>query len=177
MIRLLSNTVRSRVSGQGGTRLATRLRSVVVCGLALCLSAPSWAASDAREAKEEMRFGYKVAREGYWQEALMRFRQADTLQPNDPEILNNIAVALEATGDYESARDVYGRALALEPGNAVLRNNFQAFEQFYKENIADLEEPEELPGQDGLENAAAPAGNDESDAGDEQEGGGDESDR
>jgi Tfp pilus assembly protein PilF len=177
MIREISKIVRSRVRGQKGTRVTTRLRAVVVCGLALCLSAPSWAASDAREAKEEMRFGYKVAREGYWQEALMRFRQADALQPNDPEILNNIAVALEATGDYESAREVYGRALALEPGNAVLRNNFQAFQQFYKENIADLEAPEELPGQEESETATDPGSGEGSEAGDDQEGGGDASGR
>ena len=92
-----------------------------------------------------MRFGYKVAREGYWQEALMRFRQADAPTPNDPEILNNVAVALEAVGQYDAARDVYGRALTIAPGNDVLRRNFQAFEQFYKENVADLEEPEQLP--------------------------------
>ena len=134
--------------------MALRRCVVAVCAAVLAGVVPVEAASDAKEAREEMRFGYKVAREGYWQEALMRFRQAAELQPSDPEILNNIAVALEATGDYEGAREAYGRALTLAPGNAVLRRNFQAFEQFYKENVADLEPPEELPSAGGSEAAA-----------------------
>jgi tetratricopeptide (TPR) repeat protein len=131
---------------------------VALCVLVTVGFAPLWAASDSKEAREEMRFGYKVAREGYWQEALMRFRQAAELQPGDPEILNNIAVALEATGDYEAAREAYGHALTLAPGNPVLRGNFQAFEQFYKENIADLEAPEELPAAVDTDDAAETEG-------------------
>jgi len=144
--------------------VAVRRAAVTLCVLVTVGVAPLWAASDAREARDEMRFGYKVAREGYWQEALMRFRQADALQPGDPEILNNIAVALEATGDYEEARETYGRALTIAPGNVVLRRNFQEFEQFYRENIADLAEPEVLPS----EADTQPAVSDES-AGDDDE--------
>lgn len=125
--------------------MSVRRAAVTLCVLVTFGVVPLWAASNAKEAREEMRFGYKVAREGYWQEALMRFRQADELKPGDPEILNNIAVALEATGDYEGARETYGRAMTIAPGSVVLRRNFQEFEQFYKENIADLAAPEALP--------------------------------
>ncbi len=150
--------------------MAVRRVAITVCVLVTVGVAPLWAASDAREAREEMRFGYKVAREGYWQEALMRFRQADELQPGDPEILNNIAVALEATGDYEGARETYGHALSIAPGNTVLRRNFQEFERFYKENIADLAAPEELPSDAGTE----PAASDGSTGGDDEAAGEDD---
>lgn len=154
--------------------MAVRRAAVTLCLLVTFGAVPLWADSNSREAREEMRFGYKVAREGYWQEALMRFRQADELQPNDPEILNNIAVALEATGDYDGAREVYGRALTIAPGNTVVRGNFQEFERFYKENVADLAPPEELPSDDETQPPASAETGDGDDATDDEPAGGDD---
>jgi tetratricopeptide (TPR) repeat protein len=89
-----------------------------------------------KQAEEQMRFGYKAARRGYWQEALERFEVADELTPNQARILNNIAVALEANGRFDEARTTYRAALALDPGNSPVRRNLERFEEFYASHVA-----------------------------------------
>jgi tetratricopeptide (TPR) repeat protein len=102
----------------------------------------------AKQAKEELEFGYKAAKRGYWQEALERFEIADELTPNQPRILNNIAVALEANGRFDEARLAYQAGLALDPKNSALRKNFERFEEFFQTFVAvddeddDHDEPE-----------------------------------
>lgn len=90
-----------------------------------------------KQAKEELEFGYKAAKRGYWQEALERFELADELTPNQPRILNNVAVALEANGRFDEARATYETALALEPSNSALKKNFSRFEEFHKTFVAE----------------------------------------
>jgi Tfp pilus assembly protein PilF len=78
---------------------------------------------------------------------------AAELTPNQPRILNNIAVALEANGRFDEARTTYRAALALDPGNSRLRTNFERFEEFYASHVAPPE-----PADDGPEAAAADGG-------------------
>ena len=103
----------------------------VVMGLVLCTDAVLAKSPQAKQAAEEMEFGFKAARRGYWQEALERFEVADELTPNQARILNNIAVALEANGRHDEARTTYQAALALDPGNTRLQKNYQRFQEFY----------------------------------------------
>lgn len=86
---------------------------------------------NAKEASAEMKWGFKAARRGYWQEALMRFEHANELTPNQPRILNNIAVAQEANGLYEMALLTYQEGLAIDPKNNALRRNYTRFQEFY----------------------------------------------
>jgi Flp pilus assembly protein TadD len=106
--------------------------------LALALSTGVAIAGDpaAKEASAEMKWGYKAARRGYWQEALMRFKHANELTPNQPRILNNIAVAQEANGLYEMALLTYQEGLAMAPDNSALRRNYTRFQEFYSSYIA-----------------------------------------
>ena len=64
-----------------------------------------------KEASAEMKWGFKAARRGYWQEALLRFEHANELTPNRARILNNIAVAQEANGLFELALLTYQELL------------------------------------------------------------------
>ena len=64
---------------------------------------------DAKEASAEMKWGFKAARQGYWQEALMRFEHANELTPNQPRILNNVAVENVTHRTY-LARTIFWRA-------------------------------------------------------------------
>ena len=119
---------------------------------ALCILSGSVAEAKGPEgqAAEQMKFGLKAAGRGYWLEALMRFEQANTLTPDDPHILNNIAVALEASGRFEQALVAYQSALAVAPQDRVLQRNYKSFKEFYDENVAvrevgDEAETEETP--------------------------------
>lgn len=101
-----------------------------------------------KEAAADMDWGYKAARSGYWQEALVRFQHADELTPNQPRILNNIAVAQEANSLFEQALLTYQEGLAVDPKNDTLRRNFARFQEFYTSYIAPPEEDADEEGAD-----------------------------
>lgn len=123
-------------------------------GMALVLSATIFTGAvyagnpNSKEASAEMKFGFKAARRGYWQEALMRFEHANELTPSQPRILNNIAVAQEANGLYEMALLTYQEGLSLDPGNNALQRNYMRFQEFYASYISPPEPGENKEGQD-----------------------------
>ena len=94
-------------------------------------------------ASDQMKWGYQAARRGYWLEALNRFEKANDLTPGQPRILNNIAVALEASGRFEEALLAYETALAVAPNDRILRRNFSQFKEFYASQVAVEEAPVE----------------------------------
>ncbi len=104
---------------------------------------------NAKEASAEMNWGFKAARQGYWQEALMRFEHANVLTPNQPRILNNVAVAQEANGLFEMALLTYQEGLSLDPNNNALRRNYMRYQEFYASYIA----PPEITDGEGGEDA------------------------
>jgi len=119
----------------------------LLVGVLLGLSVFSWGCASGSggaglSAKDELKLGYKAARRGYWQEALYRFELAQGKRPQDPEILNNLAVALEAVGRYDDARGVYEQALSIAPGDRHLRRNRLQFEEFYTTHVAPDDEGE-----------------------------------
>ena len=103
---------------------------------------------DAKEASAEMKWGFKAARRGYWQEALMRFEHANELTPNQPRILNNVAVAQEANGLFEMALLTYQEGLSLDPNNNALRRNYARYQEFYANYIAPPEITDDEGGDD-----------------------------
>jgi len=107
---------------------------------------------NAKEASAEMKWGFKAARRGYWQEALMRFEHANELTPNQPRILNNIAVAQEANGLYEMALLTYQEGLAIDPSNNALRRNYTRFQEFYATYITAPTEEADQGAEDAQEN-------------------------
>lgn len=80
----------------------------------------------------QLAFGVDMARRGLWSEALFRFHQAERLDPNNPRVYNNLAVAYEATGDFDKALEYYQRALRTSPENRELRANYTRFVEFYQ---------------------------------------------
>jgi tetratricopeptide (TPR) repeat protein len=117
-------------------KLITRAGAAIV--LAAALSGGIAAAGDpnSKEASAEMKWGFKAAKRGYWQEALLRFEHANELTPNRARILNNIAVAQEANGLYEMALLTYQEGLTLEPNNNALRRNYTRFQEFYQSYVS-----------------------------------------
>jgi tetratricopeptide (TPR) repeat protein len=80
----------------------------------------------------QLAFGVEMARRGLWSEALFRFHQAESLDPRNPRVLNNLGVAYEATGDYDKALGYYKQALQIDPNNRELRANYGRFVEFYQ---------------------------------------------
>lgn len=106
-------------------RLAFAL--AVAAAVAACSGGPS-----PVDPRSQLDFGVEMARRSLWSEALFRFRQAQVEQPSNPRILNNMAVAYEALGQFEQALESYQQALRLDPGNRELKRNYARFVEFYQ---------------------------------------------
>lgn len=121
-------------------RFMTGLGAAMVATTLLASSYVAAGDGAKKEAGDDMEWGYKAARRGYWQEALVRFQHANELTPDQPRILNNIAVAQEANGLYEQALLTYQTGLSIDPGNRALQRNYARFQEFYASYIAPPEE-------------------------------------
>jgi tetratricopeptide (TPR) repeat protein len=92
------------------------------------------------EGYEQMAFGVRAAKKGLWREALFRWERAVKLLPDNPRLLNNLAVAYETAGDFGKAGEMYEQALRLAPENRDIRQNHQLFSAYYKELVARQEQ-------------------------------------
>jgi Flp pilus assembly protein TadD len=104
-------------------------RVLLVTALLVSGFAPSaWA--DARsEARSQVEFGIAVAQKGLWKEAAYRWERATQLDPTYGSAFNNLAIAYEQQGDFEKARNAYEKAVALEPNNTMIRQNYDLFKE------------------------------------------------
>ena len=120
-----------------GPFLAVLLLSTSAC------SSNSASAVSGSEAEEQITFGVEMARRQLWNEALFRFEQAAKMAPGNPRVYNNLAVACEATGQFEKALEYYKQGLQRDPGNQELKKNYARFVEFYRGFApADEEAPE-----------------------------------
>ena len=105
-----------------------RTVSVVLAGLLALAASPAWA--DARgDAKEQVKFGIAVAQRGLWREAIYRWERATQLDPTYAAAHNNLAIAYEHEGELDKARGAYEKAMELEPGNALIKQNYELFRE------------------------------------------------
>jgi Tfp pilus assembly protein PilF len=79
-------------------------------------------------------FGVQMAKMSLWREALFRFRRAVEINPSDPMAHNNLAVAYEANGDFDSARKEYLEALKLDRSNQYIQKNYSRYVEFLSRN-------------------------------------------
>jgi len=105
-------------------------KSALALGLALLTTAcSSYARTD--KAATQISFGSSVARKGLWREAAFRFQKAVEKEPNNARAHNNLAVALEASGEFARALAEYKKALELDPNDSYIRRNYARFAEFY----------------------------------------------
>jgi Tfp pilus assembly protein PilF len=106
-------------------------RTLLAFGIfALLLTAvPAWAADVRSKAKAEVEFGISVAQRGLWREAIFRWKKAVEIDPTYAAAWNNLAIAYEQQGQFESARDAYEKALKLEPNNNFIHQNYDFFKE------------------------------------------------
>ena len=100
--------------------------------LAVLLAAACSSSAPQTSAKSQLSFGAQMAQRGLWNEALFRFRQAEQLGSSNPRVWNNLAVAYEATGNYDEALKSYRKALELAPGDLEIKRNYSRFVEFYQ---------------------------------------------
>jgi tetratricopeptide (TPR) repeat protein len=100
-------------------RLWPRLTARFPLGLVALavLSVPWLALARDDDRRGMLRFAAEMASKGNWREAKFRWERASAADPSDPQLLNNLAVASEALGEPERARDLYARALSLSTGS------------------------------------------------------------
>jgi Tfp pilus assembly protein PilF len=120
------------------------LLAVLSLALLTALASPTFAKGKNPDTKDaQLSFGIRMARRGLWSEALFRFQQAERLEPGNAKVLNNVAVAYEALGQFELALDYYRRAIQAAPSNADMKRNYSRFVEFYrafKATVGDAEE-------------------------------------
>ncbi len=102
---------------------------LVVLVLLIGAAAASPAYAQRKQAKEQVEFGIQVAQRGLWKEAIYRWERAAQLDPTYVAAFNNLAVAYEHEGQLQKAREAYEKALALEPENALVRQNYDLFKE------------------------------------------------
>ena len=96
--------------------------------LAFASASTGWA-EQRGQAKEQVEFGIQVAQRGLWKEAIYRWERAAQLDPTYAAAFNNLAVAYEHEGQLVKARAAYEKAIALEPNNALVRQNYDLFKE------------------------------------------------
>jgi hypothetical protein len=108
------------------------LRLVVVAsGIALFASRAAVAAP-ARDVAALLEFGAEMAAKGNWREAQYRWTLASEAEPDNPRVLNNLAVGAEALGDPGRAHDLYARALSAGARDARIEKNAVRSERFWE---------------------------------------------
>lgn len=105
------------------------LRALVAAALFSVIAAPAAYADARSQAKEQVEFGISVSQKGLWKEAMYRWQRAVQLDPNYSAAWNNLAIAYEHQGQFDSARDAYERAVGLDPKNVLIRQNYDLFKE------------------------------------------------
>ena len=112
-------------------RTTAMLRRLTILSVVVFLAAPAVARAqnDRGKSKEQVEFGIKVAQNGLWNEALYRWEKATQLDPTYAAAWNNLAIAYEHEGKFEEAKQAYEKALALDPKNLMIRQNYDLFKE------------------------------------------------
>ncbi|MGZ5440502.1 MAG: tetratricopeptide repeat protein [Thermoanaerobaculia bacterium] len=87
-------------------------------------------AANTKTAETQSQFGVRMAKMNLWREAMFRFNRAVEIDPNDAQAHNNLAVALEANGDFDAAAKEYREALRLDRSNQHIQKNYSRFVEF-----------------------------------------------
>src|SRR5437016_10751898 len=104
---------------------------------AVAIAATSSAAADARsDAKAQVSFGINVAQRGLWREAIYRWEKAVEIDPTYAAAFNDLAIAYEHEGMLDKARKAYDKALALDPNNTQVRQNYELFKEINDRSAA-----------------------------------------
>ena len=106
------------------------LSSLVVALFLVVVVGCRTGSGDLSKPETQKDFGVRMARLNLWREAMFRFQRAVQIDPNDAMARNNLAVALEANGDFDAAAREYREALRLDRSNQHIQKNYSRFVEF-----------------------------------------------
>lgn len=89
---------------------------------------------DVNGSEAQRNFGVRMARMNLWREAMFRFKRAVEMNPGDAMAHNNLAVAYEANGDFDSALKEYKEAMRIDKSNQFIAKNYSRFVEFTQRN-------------------------------------------
>ncbi len=104
--------------------------SSLILAALLVTACRSGGGGDLSNAQTQRRFGVRMAKMNLWREAMFRFRRATQIEPDNAMAHNNLAVAYEATGDFDAAAKEYREALRLDRSNEYIQKNYSRFVEF-----------------------------------------------
>jgi Tfp pilus assembly protein PilF len=105
------------------------IRACTGLALVAVLSASPSFADARRDAKAQVDFGISVAQRGLWREAIYRWEKAVEVDPTYAAAFNDLAIAYEHEGQLDKARKAYEKALAIDPNNSQIRQNYELFKE------------------------------------------------
>ncbi|HEX7831529.1 MAG TPA: tetratricopeptide repeat protein [Thermoanaerobaculia bacterium] len=109
-------------------RRAFTTSSLLLVGILIIAGCGS--SGDLAKPETQRQFGVRMAKMNLWREAMFRFKRAVEIEPENAMAHNNLAVALEATGDFDSAAKEYREALRLDRSNQYIQKNYSRFVEF-----------------------------------------------
>ena len=118
LYELASVQLRKRLYGQAVDNLKLALRK-----------AQAEKAPDEARALIENAYGFALAAQTKFPEAIRHYRSALQVKPDYPVALNNLAYALGKLGEPQEARDTYAKVLGLEPANGTARKGLKTMER------------------------------------------------
>lgn len=109
-------------------RRAFTTSSLLLVGILIVAGCGS--SGDLAKPETQRQFGVRMAKMNLWREAMFRFRRAVEIEPENAMAHNNLAVALEANGDFDAAAKEYREALRLDRSNQYIQKNYSRFVEF-----------------------------------------------
>jgi Tfp pilus assembly protein PilF len=106
------------------------MKRLAVACLLLVVTCVAPAFADTRtDARAQVEFGIDVAQRGLWREAIYRWEKAVEIDPSYAAAYNNLAIGYEHEGEFGKADRAYQKAMALDPKNQQIRQNYEQFKE------------------------------------------------
>lgn len=83
------------------------------------------ASHNAARVQDYNQFAIKSAQAGLWNEAIFRWNQILSIDPDNAATYNNLGVGYEAIGKIDEAKSAYERATELDPDSKYYRINYR----------------------------------------------------
>ncbi len=106
----------------------------------LTLTLVGCASHDVTRVEDYNQFAIKAAQAGLWNEAIFRWKQAVTIDPDNAAAHNNLGVGYEALGKITEAVSAYQRATELDPDSKYYRINYRRCRLHIRRSGTDSEE-------------------------------------